>query len=383
MRRVHSRRLVDWAFDQALPFWATHGVDRRHGGFVEALELGGAPLDPGFKRVRAMARQVYVFSHATLLGWRPGRPIAEEGFDYLIKRAWRRDQGGWARRLNTQGDVLDATPDLYDTAFCLFALSWYFKASQDVAARDVMRSTARLVPTVFAHPTGEGFIHWVGATCWRQQNPHMHLLEACLAAHSADPDGPYADLGRPLVDLFKRRFFDQTTGTLGEFFTADWARAPGDDGRLVEPGHHFEWAWILSQAEAQFGSSAHQEATALIAFAETHGVDPDTGATFDAVWSDGTPKSRASRTWPNTERLKAAIATDVYGEGVNRAAIEQTAECLMDRYFAPAPKGAWIDHFNDAGEPIATTIPASTFYHVFLAIAELIRIGGPDLAPEL
>jgi mannose/cellobiose epimerase-like protein (N-acyl-D-glucosamine 2-epimerase family) len=32
-----------WVFQDALPFWAAHGIDRAHGGFLEEVGLDGAP----------------------------------------------------------------------------------------------------------------------------------------------------------------------------------------------------------------------------------------------------------------------------------------------------------------------------------------------------
>ena len=373
MAATVTERLKAWTTGQALPVWSTRGVDLACGGYVEAFDLTGAPLDPGFKRVRAMARQMYVFSHATHLGWMDGEAPARHGFEYLTQNAWLGDGAGWARRLTTAGEVLDATPDLYDAAFCLFALSWYYRAFGDNGARDYMRRTAALIPEVFAHPGGEGFLHWRGATCWRQQNPHMHLLEASLAAMEADPDGPYEGLARTVLSLFERRLFDPVTGTLGEFFTDDWARAPGDAGRHVEPGHQFEWAWILTEARRIVGVDLDAFARALIAFSERHGVDAS-GATVDGVRDDGAPHQTGSRTWPNTERIKAGVARAALDGAADRAMIDASGRLLLERYFANAPAGCWIDQFDAEGRPTATTIPASTLYHVFLAVAEADRV---------
>ncbi|MEX0644822.1 MAG: hypothetical protein WD076_05900, partial [Parvularculaceae bacterium] len=59
----------------------------------------------------------------------------------------------------------------------------------------------------------------------------------------------------------------------------------------------------------------------------------------------------------------------------------ESAGLLLDRYFAPTPahpipEGTWIDAFDEGGRPLSTTIPASTLYHVFLAFAEVMRVGG-------
>ena len=70
---VSTRETIrSWMFDQALPFWAAHGLDADNGGYVEQLTLDGADAGVAFKRTRVAARQIYVFSHAAVMGWKAG-----------------------------------------------------------------------------------------------------------------------------------------------------------------------------------------------------------------------------------------------------------------------------------------------------------------------
>src|SRR5688572_315767 len=87
------RRMKDWLFLEALPFWSTVGVDGNR-GFVEALDLDGKPKAVGFKRTRVHARQIYVFSHAYTLDFDPGLRTAQNGLDFLIAHGWLKS-GGW------------------------------------------------------------------------------------------------------------------------------------------------------------------------------------------------------------------------------------------------------------------------------------------------
>jgi mannose/cellobiose epimerase-like protein (N-acyl-D-glucosamine 2-epimerase family) len=100
-----------WMFGQALPFWAGAGNDAPGLGVHESLQLDGSPSGVPFKRVQA--RQVYAFSHAALLGWAPGRAVAEDAYAFMARQGARAD-GAWARRLSPAGDMLDPAADLYD-----------------------------------------------------------------------------------------------------------------------------------------------------------------------------------------------------------------------------------------------------------------------------
>lgn len=363
-----------WMFEAALPWWAKNGVDRAHGGFIEQVTFDGADAAIDFKRTRVTCRQVYVYSHAHTLGWSDALDQTAMGVDYLISKAWQGDKKGFARRLTRSGDVLDPVADLYDHAFVLFALAWRFKATNDQKAKDWLHRTLDFVETNLRHPD-EGFWHWIPPSGWRQQNPHMHLTEAMLVAHEATGEERFATLARELVGLFQTRFADPRTGVLTEFFANDLARAPGDDGRIVEPGHQLEWAWILNRCRLQFGLDTGATIRTLAAFAERHGVDPRAAAVYNQIQDDGSPFDRGSRSWPNTERLKAAVALREL-DGVDPGPVfKASCSLLLNRYLATKIPGLWIDAFDGDGRPMAKTAPTSTLYHVFLAFAEVLRTG--------
>lgn len=363
-----------WMFDQALPFWATHGLDPDNGGYIEQLTLQGTDAEVAFKRTRVAGRQVYVFSHAAVMGWKAGLTLAEPGMDFLTKQAWLGTEKGFARTLSRTGEVLDETPDLYDHAFALFGFAWRHRATMDALSHEWMHRTLDYIDAHLRHPGGLGFWHQVPAIGWLQQNPHMHLTEACLAAHEATGEVRFAEAARRLVELFRAKLFDVKTGTLAEYFTDDWSRAPGGDGRIVEPGHLMEWCWILNQARKQLGMDVGADIRAANRFAEMHGINPATGMVHNSVRDDGVVLDAGSRTWPNCERIKAAIALWEL-DGVDPGpVIDAAAGALLRRYLARQPAGIWMDAFDAEGHEAARTVPASTLYHVFLAFAEVLRI---------
>jgi mannose-6-phosphate isomerase len=49
------------------------------------------------------------------------------------------------------------------------------------------------------------------------------------------------------------------TGSLREFFDGDWNPLASDEGRIVEPGHQFEWAWLLNGWASIIGDNRYIE----------------------------------------------------------------------------------------------------------------------------
>lgn len=368
MNHIPFGEVRAWMFQGALPFWAEHGIDRVHGGFLEEISPDGRPTDVNFKRLRVICRQTYVFSHAALLGWAPGGELSARGFEYLLAKA-RLPDGGWARRLSRAGEIIDSAPDLYDLAFVLFAMAWRYKLSGEREALRHAHAALDFIQTRMSGPGG-GFWHKLPPAGPRLQNPHMHFTEACIAAFEASTDQRFLDQAGELVDLFRRNLFDGRT--LGERFGHDWRRI--EDKHGLEPGHHFEWAWILAQYQRLSGSDCSTEAAALVEFAERFGIDPVSQAVFDAIGADGGALRTSSRLWPNTERIRAWLALYELAGRDPRAPVGGSVRLLFDRYFNGLPSGAWIDQCDAQGQAMARIVPASILYHLFGAFAEVLRL---------
>ncbi|MEE8271993.1 MAG: AGE family epimerase/isomerase [Alphaproteobacteria bacterium] len=376
-----------WMMETLLPFWADVGVDRECGGFVERLSLDRRPAPDDYKRVRAQARQIYVFSHAHLLGapeW--ALDAVHHGVAFLTERCWDRIHGGWYHQVTRTGAPLDVRKDTYDHAFVLFAMAWLHRATGNPAALDWARRTIAFLDDRLGDPTGGGYWEAVspdGATdrLPRRQNPHMHLLEAFIALHEATGDADWLDRARAMVGLFQDRFFDADTGSLREYFTADWRPAPGADGRIREPGHHFEWFWLLHHYRRLTGDdSVLDPAEALLFFAMKHGIDELTEGVpvaFDAVGADGTVLAGTKRLWPQTEAVKAHLARYEFAHGAPPEPDPLSARLHLLTMFGEyidLDHGVWHDQLARDGTPVTEYIPSSTLYHLVLCLAEASRL---------
>ncbi len=366
-RQMKPTTYLSFALDTLLPLSRDRFADPVHGGFFEQLAADAAPLPLGHKRVMVQCRQLYVLSHAAVLGERSGEAAAERGYAFL-RRAYRDTaQGGWFFRAADDGTPTDRHKDLYAHAFVLFALAWLHRAFAAPDAIPLAEETMAVLHARMAAANG-GFwdradADWQPDRTLRRQNPHMHLLEAVLALHAATGDARWRDEAAALTVLFRERFYHSGTATLGEFFAADWSPDPAR-GHIIEPGHHFEWVWLLHRWQAQGGGlDLRAEADALFAHATRHGFDRDHGGIHDRVGRDGAPLLASRRIWPVTEAIKAhAVRGDAAGTA-------RLIDHLFSDFLRPAATG-WIETMTREGVPQQTTLPASTPYHLFLAAAE-------------
>lgn len=365
------RRVHHWLFEETLPLWSTSGVDERHGGFHEALGFDGeALLKP--KRMRTTARQVYAFAVAKARGWDgPADRLISHGIAFMAGKG-RTDRGGWVRTLNVDGSVADPTEDAYDHSCVLLALAHAHMCGDPDALR-LGQETFVFLDAHLEDSRMTGFLETSDGEGERRSNPHMHLLEAFLAWYKATGDRTYLRRAARIIDLFRSHFFDAESWTLGEYFDAGWKPAAGEKGTWTEPGHHFEWASLLTDFVARSGQGELSNfARKLYASAIANGLNRATGLAYGAVSRQGLPLDLVSRSWPQAEAIKAAIALDGSGGPDLKPEIEARVGRLFRWHIDPAPLGLWIDRIDERGRSLASDVPASIFYHLVCALTQYL-----------
>jgi mannose/cellobiose epimerase-like protein (N-acyl-D-glucosamine 2-epimerase family) len=362
----HSQ-LCSWLCDAAYPLWSTRGADPA-GGFYERLAQDGKPLAEA-RRSRVNPRQAYCFAVAPSLGWRGDSAVlVKHGLDYWVSR-YQRSDGLFRTLVNADGSPLDDRVLLYDQAFGLLAFN-VAAAVGERALREHQAIELRTLVLERMKREGPGFESGVPPTLPLQSNPHMHLFEAALAGCEVCSESSlWKPLAEELAELALTRFIDARSGALREFFDANWNPAAGNQGRIVEPGHQFEWAWLLLRWGGLKNARAKAAALRLIEIGETHGVR--NGLATNSLLDDFSPHDAGSRLWPQTERVKAAaLAARLTGEARFFSMTVAATDGLLRYLDCPTP-GLWYDRIDEQGKIVDEPAPASSFYHLVAAIAEL------------
>lgn len=353
-----SRR---WLFDAALPLWWKAGADHAGGGYHEKLDLEGRPVGQP-RRVRVQARQLYVYAEAGRLGWQgPWRSAMEHALDFMLREYAR---GDGLFRSNRGDDDLD----LYDQAFVLFALSQAYAADgRPAELLRLARALMERLDALLAHSLG-GYEEASPRRLPLRSNPHMHLLEALLAWVELGVDAPFRERAGQIVRLGREHLIDPASGAVGEFFDGDWRFAAGTEGEVREPGHQFEWAFLMEQSQRLLGSDTLAAGRALESFGRRHGVDAQRGVTIAAVDATGRPTDRRARLWAQTERLRTSLLMEAQ-PGVESLA----AFTILQRFLDTPVKGLWWEWMAADGEFVREPSPATSLYHVMTALSDLCR----------
>lgn len=376
-----SSRLFNWLNNDALPMWLNNGIDQRTGEVYDSIDIDTKRAMSTGCRARVVPRQIYSFLEGAKLGWSgPANQTAENMFTWY-QRYFKSAEGFYVAVLNNDQTVRDKEFDLYNQAFSLFGYAQIASHSRSYedAARAQARQLVDLLNDRYKHPTA-GFLEGLSGQEPLRSNPHMHLFEACLAWEEISADEIWPELSDEIANLALNKFIDPITGGLREFFDHDWKPYSQDTGRIVEPGHQFEWAWLL----IRWGNSRH-DASALVAARRlydigwTYGIDETRGITFMALNDDFSVRDPIARLWGQTEWLKAAISLSEISDGPEKvsymndivAAIE-----AIELYFQDVPAGLWLDKMYSDGTFKNEPAPASSLYHIVCAISELDRFSS-------
>ncbi|WP_421026381.1 AGE family epimerase/isomerase [Paraburkholderia sp. A1RO-5L] len=347
-------------FDRTiLALWRGPGFNAALRLAHEALDASGTtPLPDVRYRAMACARQLFVFSQAGEAAH------AHTLYASLCRTFADRTHGGWFYSVDAQGAPLDTTKDLYTHAFVVFACAAYGQRLGVPEALDTARETSALIVDRFK--AGDGLLNatldasFASVTGGPLQNPLMHLTEAWLAAREATGDAAFDAAITTLAEAVARNFLHAPTGCIAELPLG------AQDNRL-EPGHQFEWFWLVRQAGAQrLGASGLQEALArAFAFAVKHGVDPATGAVAASLDERGRVIDATQRIWAQTEYLRA-LAT--HGDTVVRATLDAQTGKFAQRFLTPQ---GWVECRSAAGEVARADMPSTTPYHLLTAYRAL------------
>lgn len=365
------RRFLEWGQTQCLPLWMARSWDGETGGFVEALDFGGGQIAAMSRRFRVQARQVFVLASVADAGWFDTSNRLTEVMSWLERTAWRADgQDGWVHRLTPDGGVESPVRDLYDHAFALLALAWTYRVTRDARWKSLADETLHFLDSDMASEQG-GFQEAIGAVCLpRRQNPHMHLFEALIALYDATGEGAYLDRVRKIYALFDGVFFDPEAGVVNEFFGADWGVLPDGQSALCEPGHACEWVWLLAQYDRVTGSDTSAQAAGLYETAMRLGASAKTGLLCSVQRADGATVDAGSRTWVQTEWLRASLVMRQRGHVSAADHVEQCIDRMFAHHFTGSIAGGWSDRVDAEGANISEYMPTSTLYHVVGALLE-------------
>ncbi|MUG79179.1 mannose-6-phosphate isomerase [Bombella sp. ESL0380] len=360
----------DWLLHKALPLWSQAGFDRDAGLYHERLTFEATPITLPHRRLMVQARQIATYCQAALNGHYDAGEQALTVLDHVTQQYHRADgSAGWVFALGPDLAPSDAKRDLYGHAFILFAHGWAYRLGKDPALLHRAEASLAEIDQLFPSTHG-GYRDVLPATSDRHsQNPHMHLLEACLTLFEVSGREVFLHHADAILKLALHSFIPAGMDALLEFFTPEWKPERPAGQNRVEPGHQAEWCWLLGEY-LRLAPDGRHAATARQAQQRLHDRLQKTAPgplLPDALLDDGSMLEASTRIWPQTEMMRL-LAQHGPADLQSRQERLATMSQLFFTHYAPAPlNGGWIDRLDEQGKTATDHMPASSLYHIYSA----------------
>lgn len=339
-----------------VPLWQGPGWNPQLALPYEALDAEQRPLPPQRYRAMACARQLYLFSQ--LIG-DAAAPFAQERAAALFRSLQRHfhdaEHGGWFYSIDADGAPLNRRKDLYTHAFILFACAHYWAKVREPLVESVLNAALEVVALRFAR--GDGLYEASLAEDWSVlgsgplQNPLMHLAEAFLAILAVREDAAVQTALLELCQAMQQQFIDPQHGVMLE-------KPLGAVDNWFEPGHQFEWFFLLDSSPLLRSNPLHASLSRAFAFAEQLGVDPQSGAVCAMLdLQPGAPiKDATQRIWAQAEYVRAlTLRAD------SQAPLLRQLKALHAHFLHA---GGWNECLDASGAVSRRDMPSTTPYHL-------------------
>lgn len=240
-------------------YWSANSVDKANGGFYGCRDFYNVLAPEANKGIILNARILWSFSAMCNYDKRINMaPLATRAFDYLNEHFRDKENGGVFWELDYQGNPVVRKKQVYAQAFTIYALSEYFRYSENKKAREWAISLFDLIEKHAFDKDQNGYIE-AFAENWspmqdmrlsdkdqnvaKTMNTHLHLLEAYTTLYQIYPEKRVKDALENLIHLFLQKFLNKEH-TFELFFDENWNLVSD----TISFGHDIEALWLLIKA---------------------------------------------------------------------------------------------------------------------------------------
>ena len=347
-------------FDDVVPWWIDHSLDRECGGYYSLLDRDGRPWATD-KYVWMIGREVWMLSH--LYNTHERNPewldAAALGAEFMRRHAFKND-GKMHFRLDREGQSRSEVLSIYTEVFGAIALAEYGKASGDESHWTKAMQMYDLLMPRLGQPSDTPLLGYPIHAAFHLHAHDMCRITVAWVFNEIRADQRFEDDLTLSVDSILDRHWKPDIPALLENVAMDGSPVLDlPEGRMFHPGHAIESAWMLMEIARKRGDEALlQTAIRIVSASLEHGWDEDHGGIRYITNIDWTPthslEADMKLWWPHGEALYALLlAWDLTGREDMAEWYRKVHDYTFHR-FPDRECGEWFGYLNRDGSPVWT-----------------------------
>jgi mannobiose 2-epimerase len=350
-----------------LPFWMKHAVDPVHGGFYGAVTNDLQVLNDVPRSAILCSRILWTFSAAhRILGGEEYLAMARRAYDYLTGVFWDPEYGGLFFNVNAKGQPVFDRKHHYATAFGLYGLSEFFRATKDPQCLKLAQSLFALLEKHGYEPVHGGYIEgttrkWEALAdmrlsendldCRKSMNTNLHILEAYTNLMRVWDDPRLKAQHKALVAAFLEHILDPEINHLRLFFDDGW----NSISSIRSYGHDIESSWLLCEAAEMQGDAELTERVRKAALGLSESVYREALEKDGSILYEGSPHGLVDTNkawWAQAEGMVGFYnAWQLSGREEFAAAAKGLWEYIK-AHMIDRKNGEWFKLLSRDGQPI-------------------------------
>jgi mannobiose 2-epimerase len=374
-----------------LNYWMANTVDEQDGGFYGKIDNDNKVIPVSPKGSVLNARILWSFS--ATYNQNPDErylQMANRAYQYIIKYFIDAEFGGVYWSVDHMGNPLDTKKQVYASAFTIYALSEYYKASGIAEAKKYAVDLYKLLVDKSYDKERTGYLEaftkeWQpiadlrlsakDANEKKSMNTHLHVLEAYATLYSIWPEEDLRVQIETLINNFLDHIINSETNHLVLFFDEDWNKKSG----TVSYGHDIEATWLLLEAAEAIGHheliEKVKQQCIKISEATKKGLDTDGG-----LWYEYEPAEdhliKEKHWWVQAEAMVGFYNTWQINNNEEYLDLSLRNWAFVKQHLLDMKNGEWFWGIYANGDVMKTEDKAGIWkcpYHNSRACIELIK----------
>lgn len=258
------RAAIEELTHRILPFWSRLRDDE-YGGFYGQVHRDLTVNRLADKGGVVGCRSLWTFSAAYNSLRDPAYlDLARWLYAFVVDRLIDQEQGGVFWSVDHKGSPANAGKHVYAQAFAIYALSEYYRATQEQEALDHAMRLFELVERHGFDPDANAYLEqfdreWAevpnehlsdrGVMASVTMNTHLHIMEAYANLYRARPTPAVGQRIANVLDIFHDRIYNSGARSFQVFFNKRWESLLD----MCSFGHDIEATWLFEDAARAIG----------------------------------------------------------------------------------------------------------------------------------
>lgn len=342
-------------FDNVLPFWLNHSIDKQWGGYFTCLNRDGSVYDTD-KFIWLQGRQVWMFSklYNELEKRKEWLDCALHGAEFL-KKYGHDGSYNWYFSLTQEGKPLVQPYSIFSYTFACMAFGQLYKATGIEEYATIARETFDLILKRIKNPKAKWNKAYPGTRPLKSFSIPMIIsnmlleIEELVEPELVDKTIDYCV--HEVLDVF----YQPDLGVLLENMTMDNQLSDSYDGRLIDPGHGIEATWFMMDLGKRMNRpDIIEKALKITKQTFDYGWDKKYGGIFYFMDRKGYPVQQLEWDqklwWVHLETLIATIKGYLLTGDEEALAYFKKVHDYTWQHFRDPEYGEWYGYLNRQGE---------------------------------